>query len=73
MRSGKPGQPSKRRWPAVADLPIPQHLASKEDLVQALGEIKIEIADEFKGLYRFLLVTAVSIIAVIVGILKLFP
>ena len=26
-----------------------------------------------KGLYRFLLVTAVSIIAVIVGILKLFP
>ena len=25
------------------------------------------------GLYRFLLVTAVSIIAVIVGILKLFP
>ena len=45
---------------AVTDLPIPQHLASKEDLVQALGEIKIEIADEFKGLYRFLLVTAVS-------------
>ena len=69
---------------AVADFPMTQHLASREDLLQALGEIKIEIANlrgdikaeianEFKGLYRFLLVTAVSIIAVIVGILKLFP
>ena len=37
------------------------------------ADIKAEIANEFKGLYRFLLVTAVSIIAVIVGILKLFP
>ena len=37
------------------------------------AHIKAEIANEFKGLYRFLLVTAVSIIAVIVGILKLFP
>ena len=76
---------------AVVDLPAPQHLAFKEDLLQAIAgvndrigqvetgianlraDIKAEIANEFKGLYRFLLVTAVSIIAVIVGILKLFP
>ena len=30
---------------AVADLPIPQHLATKEDMVQAFGEIKTEIAE----------------------------
>ena len=30
---------------AVADLPLPQHLASKEDLLQAIGEVKVEIAD----------------------------
>ena len=30
---------------AVADLPLPQHLASKEDLLQAIGEVKMEIAD----------------------------
>ena len=56
------GATEQKTLAAVADLPIPQHLASKEDLVQALGEIKIEITDEFKGLYRFLLVTAVSIL-----------
>ena len=65
---------------AVADFPMTQHLATKEDLLQALSEIRIEIAslraeiaNEFKGLYRWLLVSAVSITAVIVGILKLFP
>ena len=29
---------------AVADLPIPQHLATKEDLLTAIGEVKVEIA-----------------------------
>ena len=42
-------------------------------IANSRADIKAEIANEFKGLYRFLLVTAVSIIAVIVGILKLFP
>ena len=54
------GATEQKTLAAVADLPILQHLASKEDLVQALGEIKIEIADEFKGLYPFFLVTAVK-------------
>ena len=30
---------------AVADLPIPQHLATKEDLLKAIGEVKVEIAN----------------------------
>ena len=29
---------------AVADLPIPQHLATKEDLLKAIGEAKVEMA-----------------------------
>ena len=29
---------------AVVDLPIPQHLATKEDLLKAIGEVKVEIA-----------------------------
>ena len=65
---------------AVADFPMTQHLATREDLLQAIATnneriagIEVQIAGEFKGLYRYLLVTAVSIIAVIVGILKLFP
>ena len=39
------GATEQKALAAVADLPIPQHLATKEDLVQALGEIKVEIAD----------------------------
>ena len=57
---------------AVADFPMTQHLATREDYERIAG-IEVQIAGEFKGLYRYLLVTAVSIIAVIVGILKLFP
>ena len=30
---------------AVVDLPIPQHLATKEDLLKAIGEVKVEIAN----------------------------
>ena len=29
---------------AVADLPIPQHLATKEDLLKAIGEVKVDMA-----------------------------
>ena len=29
---------------AVADLPIPQHLATKEDLLKANGEVKTDLA-----------------------------
>ena len=29
---------------AVADLPIPQHLATKEDMVKSIGEVKTEMA-----------------------------
>ena len=29
---------------AVADLPIPQHLATKEDLLKAIGEVKTDLA-----------------------------
>ena len=30
---------------AAADFPLPQYLASKEDLLKAFGEVKTEIAD----------------------------
>ena len=39
------GATEQKALAAVADLPIPQHLATKEDLVQALGDIKVEIAN----------------------------
>ena len=69
---------------AAADFPLPQYLASKEDLLKAFGEVKTEIADlrgEVKteianfraALYRAAFLMAATIVTVIVGILKLFP
>ena len=58
--------------PGELSAPPPSYLGY-QGIANLRADIKAEIANEFKGLYRFLLVTAVSIIAVIVGILKLFP
>ena len=39
------GASEEKALAALAGLPLPQHLASKEDLLQAIGEVKVEIAD----------------------------
>ncbi len=39
------GASEEKALAALADLPLPQHLASKEDLLQAIGEVKTEFAN----------------------------
>ena len=43
------------------------------EIANLRGDVKAQIADEFKTLYRYLLAIGATIITVIVGILKLFP
>ena len=44
-RSVSLGSTEDQAQSAVVDLPAPQHLASKEDLLQAIGEVKTEFAN----------------------------
>ena len=38
------GASEEKALAALATLPIPQHLATKEDLLQAIGEVKTDLA-----------------------------
>ena len=82
----RPGTRFAARAEAV-DIPVAQNLATRADLLQVKVEINDRIArtndrsaavegkivDEFKALYRYLLVIAASSITVIFTLTKLFP
>lgn len=53
---------------AVAEaIPVSHHLATKRDII----EIKAEVANEFKTLYRWLWVMAASIVTLVLALGKL--
>ena len=74
------GASEEKALAALADLPLPQHLASKEDLRQAIGEVELEIAsfrsametrlnDKFAPLDRGMAVLKYGYGPIIIGLL----
>ena len=81
------GASEKTARAGAVDIPVGQNLATKEDLLQAIAgvndriagsndriaEVKVELANEFKALYRYLWLGGVGIVGVIFTLNKLFP
>ena len=50
-----------------------ENVATKEHITAAIAELRAEIANEFKGLYRHLWLMAAGIVGVTVALVKLIP
>lgn len=61
------GAPKARAKAAAEVIPVSHHLATKRDII----EIKAEVANEFKTLYRWLWVMAASIVTLVLALGKL--
>lgn len=61
------GAPKAQARAAAEAIPISHDLATKRDII----EIKAEVADEFKTLYRWLWVMAASIVTLVLTLGKL--
>ena len=58
------GAPRAQAKAAAEAIPVRQHLATKRDII----EIKAEVANEFKTLYRWLWVMAASIVTLVLAL-----
>ena len=58
------GAPKAQAKAAAEAIPVSHHLATKRDII----EIKAEVANEFKTLYRWLWVMAASIVTLVLAL-----
>ncbi len=60
--------PEEKAKAAAAVLANKETLASKQDLQKEIAELKVEIATEFKALYRYLWLVGAGIVAMVAAL-----